>query len=283
MNNNVFNYAETIQEAAEYRLGRRAVLPAVYNEQRPNQMPIPRCEFNASSLSHLQSNEIDSTVSSTESEATNASDCTFGDYSNASDFDLSGLFDTSLNGEANVVSTTEQLVPFEPDDIETNFEAIDPLIIMPEDVKPDIEFLKMNSQDAEFIENILGVEEETNRDGSVVDESVSNVSIVENRTHRDGPESEHRESNKESVEAEKDVSNDIENPVNWEQIDGEGEIYMALCENMPKPCIKHVDFSVKMDDVISSKMPFATSVSSHFILSFKFLLFCPLNFFTSTG
>lgn len=272
MINNIFNYADKKQEAAEYKLGRRTLLPATYNEQRPNQMPIPRCEFNSSS--HLQSNEIDSTVASTESETTNASNSTFGDYSNESDLGLACLFDTSLNHEENVVSSTELLVSIDSVDIQPNFEAIDPLIIMPEDVKPDIEFLQMNLQDAEFIKDIFDVEEEANRDDFVVEsrqinnESVVNVSIVEKETNRDGSESESRQTNKESVGEESEVSNDVENPVNWEQIDGEGEIFMAPCENMPKPCIKHVDFSVKIDDVISSKMPFATSVSSRYFLTY---------------
>lgn len=36
MNNNIFNYTETMQEADEYKMGRRALLPAIYNEQRLN-------------------------------------------------------------------------------------------------------------------------------------------------------------------------------------------------------------------------------------------------------
>lgn len=249
MNNNIFNYTETMQEADEYKMGRRALLPAIYNEQRPNQMPIPRCDFNSSPHSHLQSNEINSTVSSTESETTNVSDSTFGDNSNASDLGLVDLFETSLNHEENLVSSTELLVSFDSVDIQTNLETIDPLIIMPEDVKLNIEFLQMSLQDAEFVENILDVEEDTNRDVC---------------------ESESQQSNNKSVGEDSEVSNDVEKLVNWEQIDGEGEIFIVPCENMPKPCIKHIDFSVKIDDVISNKIPFATSVS---LVFFDLLLF----------
>lgn len=60
-------FSESEEEAYAFKSFRRAQMPAVYNEKRPLQQPIPRCEFVPRlNNENIQSNEINSSVNETE-------------------------------------------------------------------------------------------------------------------------------------------------------------------------------------------------------------------------
>lgn len=237
MNEN-FYPTETVEQAENYKLGRRANLPAVYKPERTNEQPIPHCDFisNSSDLSTHQFSEMSSDVINTESDTTEST------------ISLAGLFDGVSDCE-NSVSVAEHLVPMASLDIH----FVEENDLLAEDVKPIIE-CKINEEDAEAIENIFAIEHVFGIDDlpamNDVDESYQDLAVEEYG------------SNNEEVEAAAgDGSEKPNENVDWEPIGGGDEIYIAHCQEMPKPSIDHVDLSVKCNDIVSGKMLFAAAVS----------------------
>lgn len=239
-------FLESKEEANEYKTIRRAQIPATYNENRPNEQPIPRCEFTSRSCNeNMQSNEINSTVTETESDTSDSS----------SMVSFAGLYDSYSNDES-MVSSSEPLVELASLEIHPYEAAVDPLLVS-EDIKPIIDFNKMNEQDAENIENILIIEDIF----GIGEEQETCGGLACQPNEIDTPPNRQEENDKNGQ------------GINWEPINGDDDdILIAPCEKMPKPHVKHVDITMKSNDIISGKMLlFGTDVSWKDFFNRKYL------------